>query len=251
LDFKVSVLASGFWPASVHYQEEESIKLPHLLKSLKEEFETYYFEAHTGRTLTWNYALGSCEVKVTGFAEPSTHEFTVSPLQCIAMLAFSNGRKTLTFIQLLEATGIPREDLKRHMISMAVPKFQLFIKTGPKREFLDEDVYEINSQFKSKMRKIKIPLVSMSSSNSTTAGRGSEEGGNVTAVPASVLEARNVMMDATIVRIMKSRKRFEHNNLVAEVFRQLRFKPTPQDVKKRIEALIERECEFAAWEMSN
>lgn len=42
---------------------------------------------------------------------------------------------------------------------------------------------------------------------------------------------------------MKARKTMEHNNLIAEVTKQLsaRFVPNPIIIKKRIESLIERE----------
>lgn len=42
---------------------------------------------------------------------------------------------------------------------------------------------------------------------------------------------------------MKTRKTMRHNLLVAEVISQLsaRFKPRPNDIKKRVEALIEQE----------
>jgi len=50
-------------------------------------------------------------------------------------------------------------------------------------------------------------------------------------------------VEAAIVRIMKARKALNHNDLIAEVTRQLqaRFSATPQFIKKRIESLIERE----------
>ncbi|KAJ0667331.1 putative cullin protein, neddylation [Helianthus annuus] len=46
-----------------------------------------------------------------------------------------------------------------------------------------------------------------------------------------------------IVRIMKARRVLDHNNIVAEVTKQLqsRFLPNPVVIKKRIESLIERE----------
>ena len=45
------------------------------------------------------------------------------------------------------------------------------------------------------------------------------------------------------MRIMKDRKHLSHNELVNEVTQQLssRFQPVPLQIKKRIEALIERD----------
>jgi cullin-4 len=48
-------------------------------------------------------------------------------------------------------------------------------------------------------------------------------------------------MDAALVRIMKSRKSLTHQQLLTEVFSQLRFSAKAADVKKRIESLIDRE----------
>lgn len=60
---------------------------------------------------------------------------------------------------------------------------------------------------------------------------------------AKVDENRRYVIDATIVRIMKARKTMPHGQLVAEVIEhlKLRFNPTPQTIKQRIESLIERE----------
>ena len=58
-----------------------------------------------------------------------------------------------------------------------------------------------------------------------------------------VEEDRKPQIEAAIVRIMKSRRVLDHNNIVTEVTRQLapRFLPNPTVIKKRIESLLERE----------
>jgi len=51
------------------------------------------------------------------------------------------------------------------------------------------------------------------------------------------------MIEATIVKVMKSRRRLSHTDLIAESTKILsaKFNPDPTVIKKRIECLIERE----------
>ncbi|XP_026689057.1 cullin-3-like [Diaphorina citri] len=60
---------------------------------------------------------------------------------------------------------------------------------------------------------------------------------------SKVDEDRKHEIEAAVVRIMKARKRMQHNTLITEVTEQLksRFLPSPVIIKKRIESLIERE----------
>jgi cullin 3 len=68
-------------------------------------------------------------------------------------------------------------------------------------------------------------------------------GGSGEQLPSSIDEDRKQLCEAVIVRIMKSRKTLEHNQLIIEVTKHLqhRFAPTVQLIKQRIEKLIERE----------
>jgi cullin 1 len=76
------------------------------------------------------------------------------------------------------------------------------------------------------MRKIRIPVASIEASHSK----------------ARVDEDRSYAIEAVIVRIMKARKTMKHQQLISEVLSQLAFfKPQPRVIKKRIEALIDRE----------
>jgi len=56
-----------------------------------------------------------------------------------------------------------------------------------------------------------------------------------------VFQDRQFQVDAAIVRVMKTRKQLSHILLINELFEQLKFPIKPQDLKKRIESLIDRE----------
>jgi len=62
-------------------------------------------------------------------------------------------------------------------------------------------------------------------------------------VSEKVDEDRRHMVEAAIVKIMKTRRRIDHNSLVLESTKLLatKFNPDPVMIKKRIESLIERE----------
>merc|ERR1712071_611453 len=88
------------------------------------------------------------------------------------------------------------------------------------------DKFTADPKFSSNMKKIRIPMASLDPSHSTK----------------RVEEDRSIAVDASVVRIMKSRKTMQHNQLIAEVLSQLAFfKPSPKVIKRRIEALIDRE----------
>ena len=76
------------------------------------------------------------------------------------------------------------------------------------------------------MRKIRVPMASLDESHN----------------PKRVEEDRTVAIEAAVVRIMKARKALSHQSLLAEVLSQLAFfRPNPKVIKRRIEALIDRE----------
>ncbi|RHZ42273.1 hypothetical protein DYB26_000762, partial [Aphanomyces astaci] len=233
----VQVLTMGYWPTET---STAASHLPPGVRSWVQRFETFYFGRHNGRKLTWLHNMGSADIKAT-FGHGDTmvrHELTVSTFQMCILMLF-NERPTWVFREIQEKTGIDPVDLRRHLISLCTPKFRIVLKSSKGKTIEDDDVFTINHEYKSKLHKVRIPLVSVKDSP----GSAESMAAPPTELPPTVEEDRKHLVEAAIVRIMKTRKSMQHNNLMTEVTRQLttRFVPSPQMIKRRIESLIERE----------
>lgn len=169
---------------------------------------------------------------------------------CILML-FNSGDK-LSFAEIQTLTGIPPDELTRHLLSLAHPQVKILLKNPPGKACAPDHRFKYNTKYTSKLYRNKISVLSKAAagvateSNTDTAAAdaaGSCSSAAASAVPAAVAESRKYSVEAAIVRIMKSRKTLDHNLLVSEVVRQLsnKFPVETPFIKKRIEALIERE----------
>ena len=270
----VSVLTTGFWPT----EAAPKCELPEEVLGACEQFRDFYLNTYTGRRLKWQTNMGTAEIEATFWPEKKRriaegkknnstgsdcrsgkavyqrsisaagegdivkrkkrkkkHLLIVTTHQMCILLLY-NSRKSderLTFKEIQDATKIEQiPDLKRQLLSLAVPKFRILLKHPRGKHIDDSTHFAVNDDFKSKLYRVKVLLVSLKSKVS-----GPEK------LPPQVEEDRRHLVEASIVRIMKTRKTLEHNHLIAEVVKQLssRFNPTPQMVKKRIESLIERE----------
>ncbi|GAB2280285.1 hypothetical protein Dimus_014927 [Dionaea muscipula] len=151
---------------------------------------------------------------------------------CVIMLF--NYADQLTYKEIEQATGILAVDLKRCLQSLACVKGKNILRKEPMSKDIGEnDVIMLNDKFASKLYKVKIGTV--------VAQKESEPEKQETR--QRVEEDRKPQIEAAVVRIMKSRKVLDHNNLITDVTKQLqsRFLPNPVEIKKRIESLIERE----------
>ncbi|PKU65257.1 cullin-3A [Dendrobium catenatum] len=224
----VQVLTTGSWPT----QPIAPCNLPPEILGVCERFRTFYLGTHTGRRLTWQTNMGTADMKAT-FGKNQKHELNVSTYQmCILMLFNSSDR--LTYKEIEQATEIPASDLKRCLQSLACVKGKNVLGKDPmSKDIAEDDTFMVNDKFSSKFFKVKIGTV--------VAQKESEPEKQETR--QRVEEDRKPQIEAAIVRIMKSRRVLDHNNIVAEVTKQLqsRFLPNPVVIKKRIESLIERE----------
>ena len=132
----------------------------------------------------------------------------------------------MTFEELSRTLNLEEAILKPLMHSLSCGKYKVITKSPGGNKINTTDKFTANSKFSCNMRKIRIPMASLDSNFNTK----------------RVEEDRSIAIEAAIVRIMKARKTLQHQQLLSEVLAQLAFfNPNPRVVKKRIEALIDRE----------
>jgi len=141
--------------------------------------------------------------------------------------------ETLTLKDRQDSTDINETDLKRTLQSLACGKYRILAKSTKSKEIHANDEFSFNSEFTCALARLKIQTIASKVENESERKHTQEQ----------VDEERKHQVEAAIVRVMKNRKNLDHNNLVSEVTKQLnpRFTPSPQMIKKRIEALIDRE----------
>ncbi|GAA5956684.1 hypothetical protein JCM8115_000647 [Rhodotorula mucilaginosa] len=220
VDFSALVLSTAAWPLSA---PTTKLNMPAELVKSKERFEQYYVNKHTGRKLNWLWQ--HCRNELRTLYTPQKYFFVVSTYQACVLLQFqSAGSDALSYSDLETGTGLNAETLK--------PVLAILVKQRVLEQKDGGATYELNLGFKSK--KIRVPL---------NVPVKAEQKAESAEVMKHVDEDRKLLIQATIVRIMKSRKTMKHQQLIAETVDQLkaRFQPRVPDVKKGIDAMLDRE----------
>ncbi|KAF6993831.1 hypothetical protein CFC21_010665 [Triticum aestivum] len=221
IDLAVTVLTTGFWPTYKSFD----INLPAEMVRCVEVFKEFYQTRTKHRKLTWIYSLGICHI--TAKFEAKTIELIVTTYQAALLLLF-NGADKLSYSEIVTQLNLSDDDVVRLLHSLSCAKYKILTKEPSNRSISPNDVFEFNSKFTDKMRRIKIPLPPVDEKKK---------------VVEDVDKDRRYAIDASIVRIMKSRKVLGHQTLVMECVEQLgrMFKPDFKAIKKRIEDLITRD----------
>ncbi|KAK6930141.1 Cullin protein, neddylation domain [Dillenia turbinata] len=220
IDLTVTVLTTGFWPSYKSFD----LNLPAEMVQCVEVFREFYQSKTKHRKLTWIYSLGTCNI--SGKFEPKTMELIVTTYQASTLLLF-NASHRISYQEIVSQLNLSDDDVVRLLHSLSCAKYKILNKEPNTKSITHTDHFSFNEKFTDKMRRIKIPLPSVDEKK----------------VIEDVDKDRRYAIDASIVRIMKSRKVLGQQQLVMECVEQLgrMFKPDFKAIKKRIEDLITRD----------
>jgi cullin 1 len=226
IDFSPQVLTTGFWPAF----KIDNLIVPTEFQICLDFFKDFYNSRTESRSLKWVHSLGTCQV--LGRYEEGNKDLLMSTYQACCILLF-NQTPEISAQDVQKALQLPFDDIKKNLLSLCVSKNANIIKkTGSAKKVEPTDMFSVNEEFKNKNRRIKIPNLVLKISK--------EE---VQDINNTTQEDRKHAIEAAIVRLMKARKKMDHQTLVMECSKQLmsHFMPDPKVIKRRIEDLISRE----------
>jgi cullin 1 len=232
IDFQIKVLTTVSWP----FKQGNDVHLPKELETLRNRFMSYYKNKHQGRKITWIYAQCRGELTFEPQGDKKSSQkfiFMSNTIQIIVLLSF-NRKSVYSVEELSNSTQVDLATISKVLVPLL--KARILIQTNKNSQDGAEpqktDLIEINDKYKNKKRRINInvPIKSEQTQESE-------------ATIKKVEDDRGITIQAAIVRIMKMRKKLDHNNLLAEVMQQLqsRFKPRVPLIKKQIEILVEKE----------
>lgn len=237
--FDILVLTSGSWPIQATPASE--LILPVELLNFANLFTAFYLGNSQGRKLTWLHNMSYGDLTANYIKSPdgkrTKYVFQASGIQMVILLAF-NQSESLSLTDLEQTTGIKPDQLKPQMellVKMKILKQQKSAEptNGTTTHVAAASpVFTLNTKYSYKKLKVNInqPIKSEVAAESSELVKSAEED-------------RTFAIQATIVRIMKSRNVLTHALLVAETITQCSkyFTPKVPAIKKNIDLLIEKE----------
>lgn len=252
-DLYVQILTSGSWPMQA---PQNDIKLPPELLVGIERFQTFYHQKFNGRKLSW--MTHSSRGEIHAYCFKLNHVFTASTLQMTVLLQY-NHADSYSINELCEKTQIELDILKQVLAvlikakllnddtdssltnaeenSASITNGQKSVSEAHSKDALEnslrpETKISLHLGYRNKKIRVNInvPLKAEIRQEQEKTHKNIEED-------------RKILIQASIVRIMKTRKTLDHQKLMIEVLKQLssRFKPSVPVIKKCIDILIEKE----------
>ena len=245
----VKVLTTGSWPLTKLSTLKFPKNLPRACQDMQKLFVNHYEVSYGARRIAWRPDCGTAELKVQ--FNSGEKLLIVSTMQ-MCILEIFNDHEMVSLRQMAKILDVEYDTCIKSLHGMIFSKGKNVLlrnaktcmsQTNNKDASMDssgeariskDDVFVFNDDFESKHYRIKI-------FTSSTSKQETMEEANRTA--EIIHEDRKPEIEAAIVRVLKAKRKVEHNALIAEVAVALRnrFKVDVGETKRRIERLIELE----------
>jgi hypothetical protein len=231
-ELSVQVLTANHWP-SYRY---DPLRPPPALAVCLSAFESHYYGAHKQRTLAWVHSLGTGQLMI-GFPR-GTKDVTGTVYQCCALMAIAAAPKAqMSAAELSQALNVEERVLLPQLLALLLkePVNVLAVvdadgRPHPHGGKLDRDAaLGLRADFSGRLRKFRLaPPVG-------TGAKAVQKSGEIEGM-------RKLQIDATVVRLMKSRRTMLYEELVEQATQLLArlFIPQAKQVKARVEDLVNR-----------
>ncbi len=220
--FEPTNITFGNWPQL----SNTPLHLPATIRECYQHYEEYYRTRRSGYKVDPIYSYGTAVVNAQ--YPTRSYDFVMNIPQTTVYYLFMGHLNTMTYQQIREETQMSDSFLKRVLHSLSCNRSLRILHKSPESNSIQEtDSFRFNVDFHSPNRVIQVPCAVFEESN----------------VAKKVSEDRTYEIQASIIRIMKSRQKMKHQDLVMETTKQLsiRFQPTIESIKKNIGVLIEKE----------
>lgn len=206
-ELEVNILTSTMWPLESmgpSYQEGESKShciFPSQIDKVKQRFENFYLNKHSGRQLRWQAHMGTADLRAyfpQMKGSKKTRELNVSTYAMLILLLFNDlpPGESYTCEEIQAKTNIPFIELTRNLQSLAVaPKTRILIKEPMSKDVKSDDKFFFNESFFSQFQRVKIGVVTSNNRVEDVNERKQTEQKNN--------DTRGGSIEAAIVRIMK------------------------------------------------
>ncbi|RKO97269.1 hypothetical protein CXG81DRAFT_11298 [Caulochytrium protostelioides] len=227
VDLNILVLGTASWPFT---PPVTGFSYPDDLVKTYERFSRFFTNKHSGRKLNWLTHLSKGDLKTNCYKQKYT--FLVSMYQMAVLLQYNNGT-AFSWEELMQSTEISPDVLKAQIGNLLKARV-LTVTSASLLRGLGEpgSTYTLNLDFKSKKIRVNLNMVIRN-----------EMRQEADETHKHVEEDRKHLIQAAIVRIMKTRRQMKYQDLMSEVLTQLstRFRPKVPDIKKCIDILLEKE----------
>lgn len=206
-DLEINVLTSTMWPMEIMANTKDgSVQLPCIfpkeIDTLRQSFERFYLDKHSGRKLSWQAGMGTGDIRATfvrSNGKTQRYELNVSTYAMVILLLFNdlpNG-EALTYEEIKTRSRIPDHDLIRNLQSLAVaPKTRVLKKDPMSKDIQPTDKFLFNHDFHSPFVKVRIGVVSGSANKVENQDQRKD-------TEKKMNDERGGSIEAALVRIMK------------------------------------------------